>query len=330
MNFKLAFTCVLACLCFIQKTHANDAAIAAYEARDYATTDRIFRESLETNPKDAVALMYLGLLALEDDNLDSAAEYLEQALEIDPNNAKIQYEYALATGLQAQDASIFSAPGYARKSMAAIKKAVELAPEMVEYRFRLMDFYLSAPGILGGSDGKAFAEANAISAIDAPQGVIALASYYQQKGDEEKRASIYEDSVDQYPASAALTINRAIYYFVQESYEQAREDLKKVETIPLEEGDITSKPHALYLIGRTSLQSNTHLEEGIASLSTYLDSAPRNRNLPEKANVKFFLGELYLKTGDEQRATGLYQEVLEETQNSRLLELAEEALSNLR
>jgi tetratricopeptide (TPR) repeat protein len=48
-----------------------------------------------------------------------------------------------------------SAMGYATKIRDAFKTAIELDPKFTDARFNLMQYYLQAPGIVGGGKGKA-------------------------------------------------------------------------------------------------------------------------------------------------------------------------------
>ena len=91
-----------------------------------------------------MAIQYLAKIALAEGKLDEAEEYIEKAQELAPKNAKIQFDAARVMGAQAQDASIFSASGYASKFLEAFKKAVELKPNFVKQQTSIRRYCLFA------------------------------------------------------------------------------------------------------------------------------------------------------------------------------------------
>lgn len=100
----------------------NPAAIAAFEQDDLGNAKNLFEKALQDNQSDFVALQYLGKIALREGELDAAEEYIEKALELAPLNAEIVFDNAEIMGSQAQDAGIFSAPGYAKNLSKPIRK----------------------------------------------------------------------------------------------------------------------------------------------------------------------------------------------------------------
>ena len=84
-----------------------------------------------------------------------------------------------AYGQQAMRANLFSKAGFASKCRAAYEKAVALDPDSTEARFGLMQYYAMAPGIMGGSEDKARAQAAAIARLDAGRGHLAAATLAQ-------------------------------------------------------------------------------------------------------------------------------------------------------
>ena len=148
--------------------------IEAFEQQDFTVAKQQFTQRLSLNTQDAVALQYLAKIALQQQEFDDAEEYIEQALKFAANQAEIHFDAALIMAAQAQNSSIFSAPGYAKKSLNGFKMAVQLAPSNLQYRQGLMTFYLAAPGIVGGDEALALVEALAIEKIDPVAGGIGV------------------------------------------------------------------------------------------------------------------------------------------------------------
>jgi tetratricopeptide (TPR) repeat protein len=145
-----------------------------YNARRYAEARPAFEQVIAAEPSDASAAYYLGDLALMRDDPEEAVKWLEKATALAPKSS--QYFHALgdAYGLSAQRAGIFSKLGLARKCQTAYEHAVALAPDDIENRYALFNYYRQAPAIAGGGSDKARAEAAEIQKRDHLRGTLAL------------------------------------------------------------------------------------------------------------------------------------------------------------
>lgn len=81
-----------------------------------------------------------------------AVEALEKA---PAGDAAVQHWLGRAWGRRAESASVFQAPGYAVKARKAFERAVELDPGRVEAVSDLIEYFVEAPGFLGGGVEKA-------------------------------------------------------------------------------------------------------------------------------------------------------------------------------
>jgi len=316
------------CLLGSSFSQANPLAIEAFENNDLTTAKGLFEENIKKNPKDFVSLDYLANIALRQDEYDDAEEYIEKALNLAAMDAKIQFDAGKIMGAQAQDSSIFSAMGYAKKSLQAFKQAAQLEPDNIKYRQALMSFYLQAPGIAGGDVALAEAEANAIETLDPAKGFMAMASIYQ-KTDEVKLTAHYAKLEQQFPDNAAVLFNRAMYFQSKEKFDLAITDFRKILTIKPTDEEDNSLYAALYQLGRTSLLSNDNIEEGIQSLQSFIETAPTHDSLPSKAWAKYRLGLLYVSQGDKKTAKELYQQAKNETKDETLLKNIKKSLKNV-
>ena len=277
-----------------------------------------------------MALHYLGKISLNKGELDDAEEYIEKAQKLSPQDAAVFFDAARIMGAQAQDASIFSAPGYAKDALKAFKKAAELEPETLMYRQGLMTFYLQAPGFLGGDEDLAMVEAEAIAGIDAAAGFVALASVYQTGDKKKKVEAHYATAEEKFPDNAKVFYSRGRYFQSQEDFTKAIADFKKVQTLKPENEEDQTIFAALYQIGRSCVLSESNYAEGIKALHRYIETAPVANDLPEKAWAKYRLGILYKGNGDKKTARKLYKEAQSETQDKRLLKSLKKALKKRR
>lgn len=104
-----------------------------------------------------------------------ATESLERAVAADPSNADYALWLGRSYGRRAETASPFSAAKYASKARAAFEKAVQLDPKNQDALSDLFDYYLEAPGFLGGGYDKAQAVAKQIGDLNPAEGHLAQA-----------------------------------------------------------------------------------------------------------------------------------------------------------
>jgi tetratricopeptide (TPR) repeat protein len=147
---------------------------ALVDQQRYAEAQALYEAHVDAHPDDATALMHLGRLARMRQDLSKAVEYLEKAVTLQPDEPAIQYEYGAAASLHADTLGMsFRAASVARRGRAGLEKAVELAPDNLRYRLALLEFYSTAPSIVGGGMTKAYEQAEAIRRFDPVQGALA-------------------------------------------------------------------------------------------------------------------------------------------------------------
>lgn len=95
-----------------------------------------------------------------------ASQYFEKAIQLDPGNSSYHNWLGKAYGRRAEMANILAAPGLASKARKSFEKAVELDPRNLEATNDLLEYYLEAPGFLGGGIDKAAALSGKIREVD--------------------------------------------------------------------------------------------------------------------------------------------------------------------
>lgn len=182
-----------------------------------------------------------------------------------------------------------------------------------------MEFYLGAPGIVGGDDDLALVEATAIGKLSKTRGFLALAKVYQNTDEEEKLKALYVSAEQQHPDNAAILFNRGMYHQSQKKFGLAVADFQQVQGLKPEDDKDTSLPAALYQIGRSSVLSGDDTELGIKALHAYIETAPVDYRLPSKPWARYRLGLLYAKSGDTKTSVTLYEQAKAATEDKTLL-----------
>ncbi|MEO7367829.1 MAG: tetratricopeptide repeat protein [Gemmatimonadaceae bacterium] len=259
--------------------------------------------------RDAVASLYLGQIALEQNDPKKGVDWLERSVALDPRSS-VAYDWlGRAYGEQARHASKFKLPSLAGKTRGAWERAIALDPNNLDARQDMILYFLQAPGFLGGGKDKARAMANEIAKRNAYRGAISWIRICSDAKDQpcvEKQLSLL---VTSYPDSSASYSSLASFYTSNKQYDKAFSVIDE---------RLKSKPtdaSALYAYGRTSSISGLNLDRGEQSLKAYIN-APVPTG-PSVAHAHFRLGLIQEKRGDKVAAKREYQTALRiDPQNS--------------
>jgi len=142
-----------------------------YQRTDYAGS---LKELQAAGDRDAAVLLLMGQDYFGLANYKQATDSLEKAVQLAPSNAECILWLGRAYGRRAETSNPFSAPGFASKARQMFEKAVALDPTNREAVGDLFDYYLDAPGFLGGGTNKAEELAAKVAQKDPAEG-----HYYQ-------------------------------------------------------------------------------------------------------------------------------------------------------
>lgn len=123
-------------------------------------------------PNDARSYHLLSRVYYQLELWDNSMHMAEKALALDPQNSSYHLWLGRAMGRKAEDANPFTAFGLARKVKIEFERAVALDANNLPARSDLSEYYLEAPGFLGGDKNKAKQQADYVAGHDR-----ALASY---------------------------------------------------------------------------------------------------------------------------------------------------------
>jgi tetratricopeptide (TPR) repeat protein len=249
-------------------------------------------------------LIEQGRAAMLRGDYDAAVDLLEKAVKQSPNSPEAHYYLGGAYGNKAQNSSMFGAARLASKAKEELERAVALNPKYVEARFGLVEFYIFAPGIMGGSFDKAFEQAKAIKALDPLMGHRAYSSIYTRQKKQDLAKKEYLDAVREQPNSPKA----------HSWYGQYLANVEKNYTAAFAEFDTVLKLDPTYMaawyhIGRTAALANASLARGEEALRKYLGHIPKE-NEPSLANAHYWLGAVYEKQGRKAEAKVSYQSAL--------------------
>ncbi len=254
------------------------------------------------SPKDAEAHHLLCRAYYSIQDWDRAISAGEKAIGLAPEKSNYHLWLGRAYGEKADASSFFSAAGLAKKTRASFERAVELDGSNVAARSDLAEFYMEAPGILGGGQDKARGQADALLKISPAKGHWVLGRLAEKNKDSGTAEREYKAALDATHGAADGWLDLAIFYRRTGRMAELDNAIEKLNAATLKNPDV------LVDAGITLLRSEHNLPMAAQLLKRYLagktvEDAPAFR-------AHTFLGTVYEKQGNKQSAATEYQAAL--------------------
>jgi tetratricopeptide (TPR) repeat protein len=210
---------------------------------------------------------------LRDNRVDDAITRAEAAAEARPDDGKAWLWLGNAYGRKAIEVGMLSKPKWAGKCREAYEKAVAVAPGDPDARLSLMQYYLQAPGFLGGGVDKAQAQVDALAKIGPAWGHIGRAALLLADDRDDEALTAYADAVAADPANHRGLLGMISLHLGAQRIDIARETVD--EALARNARD----PVALYMLGRLAIEDGQRIDEGIEGLATYITLENRPEEL---------------------------------------------------
>jgi Flp pilus assembly protein TadD len=180
-----------------------------------------------------------------------ASESHQMAVNADPSNSEYEHWLGKAFGKRADTASPFTAPGLATKARQHFEKAVALDPKNQEAMSDLFEYYLEAPGFLGGGLDKAAKLAEALGAMDRAEGLSAQARIAERRKDYGTAEEHLRRAIQIAPAQVGRLIDLAKFLSNRGRIEESEQSFREAERIaPNDPGLLYSRAETYILAGR--------------------------------------------------------------------------------
>ena len=195
-----------------------------------------------------------------------ASESYQQALAADPSNSEYEHWLGKALGKRAETASPFTAPGLASKARQHFEKAVALNPGNKEAVDDLFEYYLQAPGFLGGGLDKAARLAEKIADLDPAEGLWAQSRIAERRKDYGKAEEQLRRAVQAAPMQVGRVVDLAKFLSKQGRIEESEQTFRAAERIA------PNSPRLLYNRAETYLKARRNIETARELLKRYLSA----------------------------------------------------------
>jgi tetratricopeptide (TPR) repeat protein len=176
----------------------------------------------------------------------------EKAVALDGTVAKYHRQIAEVTGVMAQHAGLFQQLLLARRFRGEIDAALSLDPRDVQALRDLMEFYLLAPGIVGGDRNKAPATAIRIARVDPLEGYLAHARLAEAAGNPAHQEAMLRKAVESGPSHYRARVALAGFLLGHKNWQGASQQAEIAVKIDCQRVDgYTILAAAYAYLGRT-------------------------------------------------------------------------------
>jgi tetratricopeptide (TPR) repeat protein len=205
-KFTLAALLSLVGLC--AQTPAED----FIEAGHWKRARALVEPRLHETPNDPLAVFLMSQINFAFGHKEAPLDLAERAVALAPGVAKFHRQLAEALGVKAQRSNLFQQAFLARRFKKEIEATLAIDPNDIQAQRDFMEYYLLAPGLVGGDRKQAEAMAERIGRIDRGQGFLAQARIAQFYRDPARQESMLRKAVEAAPSIYKIRIALAQFY----------------------------------------------------------------------------------------------------------------------
>lgn len=259
------------------------------------------RSILSTQPTNALAHQLLCRVFYAQEMADPAIHECELAISNAPNSSENHLWLGRAYGLKASHASPFTALGLAKKVRDEFERAVQLDPNAPRAASDLGQFYINAPGFVGGGSDKAMA---LITRIE-PQFPVYSHRLRALLADKQSDSAKAEA---EFKVAIAIGKSAAAWIDLADFYQRHKQPDQAVAAI---QSALALQPKNAALVDAASILTTAHRSPDLAErlLREYLASPAKTDEAPA-FKVYLQLGKLLAKRGDSSSAHTQYASAL--------------------
>lgn len=301
------------------------AALAADDPSDLLAQGRVdeatsaLENKIKNSPNDAAAQNLLCRAYYAVGNWDRSVAACEKAVALESNNSMYHLWLGRAYGQKADNASIFSAPGLAKKARVEFEAAVNLDSKNVEARSDLSEFYFEAPGMVGGGKDKAELQAQALEKLSPAKAHWVRAHIAEKNKDFDVAEKEYRAAIEASHDNSAAWLDLASFYRRRNRYDDMEKAINHAVS------GKADPPEVLVDAADSLLRSGRNFSLAAQLLRRYLSSSTKVEEAPA-FKAHYLLGSLLEKQGDKKNAAQEYSASLALARNySR----AQEALNRV-
>jgi len=278
-----------------------------YNGGLYRQAAEALNAAIQREPQESSLHYWLGRCFYELRDYNRAVSSLERAIALEPDRSDYHDWLGKSYGRKAEESNRFtpfSSISLAHKTRREFETAVRLDANNMEAQRDLIRYLMNAPGIVGGSEGAAEQRVHALTAVDSIEGELAQAELLASR-------KKFDEADQQYRKVLDLKPDRIGVYFEIAEYYRDRGDAGQMSEAVEAGALLAPSDHRLdYYRGIALILGNRNQGEAEKDLRRYLDTVPDNDNVPSHSTTHEWLGKLYDKEGQLDRAAQEYRAAL--------------------
>jgi len=244
-------------------TQDLDHARKLYNITDYEGSLKIL---LPLADKDSSVYLLIGKNYYGLGDFKKATDAIERAIAADPGRAESYMWMGRGYGRRAETSSPFTAPGFASKARQNFEKSVELDPRDMEALSDLFEYYLEAPGFMGGGMDKAAKMADRMAALDEIEGHWARARIAEKRKEYSGAEEQFRRAAELAPAQVGRLLDLAKFLARQGRFQESDKAFQAAEKIE------PDSPKVMFARADAYIRSGRNLDLARQLLKRYLTS----------------------------------------------------------
>ncbi|MGH9511932.1 MAG: tetratricopeptide repeat protein [Terriglobales bacterium] len=284
-------------------------AFAADEASSLLAKGRVdeaiavLQKEINASPNDAEAHNLLCRAYFSLGQWDRGIVACQKATSLEPNNSRYHLWLGRIYGEKADKSGFLTAAGLASKVRAEFEQAVRLNPNSIDARTDLAEFYLEAPGIVGGGRDKAEAQAQTLAGLDPAKAHWVNGRLDEKKKDFNSAEREYRAAIEASRGSANSWLNLAIFF----RHVGRLDDMEAaIQHAAAAQMDPTG---AVMDAAELLIRTRRNVPESVRLLRQYLSSQATVEQAPA-FKAHYLLGTALEQQGDKQAAASEYRAAL--------------------
>jgi len=264
---------------------------------------RTLNATLAQNPNNARAYNLLCRVYFQLELWDDSVKMGEKSVALDPQNSTYHQWLGRAMGRKAEVANPLTAFNLARRVKTEFEKAVALDGNNLSARADLSEYYIEAPGMLGGDKNKARQQAEIVAKQNPAMGSAMLA-HVEEKQNTGQAEAVYKKAVAESSSPSRYWVELAHFYRRAKRFNDM-EAAANHSLATAQEGDVTE-----FDVAELLLHGGRNFAGAIQALRHYVSQDDPSEDGPV-FQAHYLMGVLLEKQGRKKEAAAAFQAALE-------------------
>lgn len=258
---------------------------------------------ISSAPNDAESYNLLCRAYFAIGNWNPGIAACEKAVSLDSSNSQYHLWLGRIYGEKADRSGFLAATGLAKKVRNEFEAAVRLNPNDAAARTDLAEFYLEAPGIIGGGKDKAAAQAEKLTLLDPVKAGWIKARIAEKNKDLVAAETAYRSAVQASHGRADAWVNLARFYRDRRRFDEMADAIQHASSAQI------TQPEMLMDAAEVVIHSGRDTSVAVQLLRRYLSSSSTVEEAPV-FKAHYLLGTLLEQQGDKRAAAQEYRAAL--------------------